>query len=254
MPRSSCWLRYAFASTLAFPVVAAAQGPPPLFSYATYFECDPAREARADALMRETFFPIFDRHVAAKRLTGYGWLAHNLGGHWRRSGFMVGSSRDAVLDAQSAILKEMQARSKEFAELTSICPRHEDYIWRRLASSQRTESTPRVRSPARVGVYYECNPARQSRVDTLVTQSFAPIWNRYIRPDGVSSWSWNGHVVGGNYRRLLLLNGASHKVILASIDSILADIGTQRAAEGTEFSEICHSHQDYLWDIQAPRP
>jgi hypothetical protein len=204
--------------------------------------------------MREAFFPIFDRHVAAKRVNGYGWLAHNLGGHWRRVGFMVGSSLDAVLDANSAILKDMQARGKAFAELSSICPRHEDYIWRRLVSSQRAEGTAPVRSPARVGVYYECNPARQSRADTLVTQAFAPIWNRYIKTDGMNSWSWQGHVVGGKYRRLLLLDGASHKAILASINSILGDIAKERGAEGTEFGEICHSHQDYLWDIQAPKP
>lgn len=253
MPRSVCWLRYVCASALAFPTLAVAQDSP-LFSYATYFECDPGREARADALMRESFFPIFDQNVAAKRLTGYGWMAHNLGGHWRRVGFMVAPSLDAVFDGQGAVLKDMRARGKAFAEFTSICPRHEDYIWRRLVSSRSGETTAPVRPTARVAVYYECNPARTSRADSLVTQAFAPIWSRYLTPDGMRAWSWHRHVMGGKYSRLLLLDGANHKAILAAIGSILGDIGQQKSSESTEFSEICQSHEDYLWDIQAMKP
>lgn len=148
MPRRSCWLSCACASALLVPDLAAAQEAPPAFSYATYFECTPGREARVDAVMRQTFFPIFDRHVAAKRLTGWGWLAHTFGGHWRRAGFMVAPSLDAALDGQAAVLKDMQAQSKAFAELSSICPRHEDYIWRRVISSERGEQTRRrVRWP-----------------------------------------------------------------------------------------------------------
>jgi hypothetical protein len=253
MPSSPCWLRYAFVSAIALPTLASAQDSPRPVSYATYFECDPSREARADALMRGVFAPIFDRQLAAKQLSGWGWLAHNLGGHWRRAGFMVGSSRDAILDAQSAILKEMRARSKAFTEFTSICPRHEDYIWRSVASSQPAEQTAPAHSTARYGIYYECDMARQSRADTL-TMQFAPILNRYVKGGGINSWGWLEHSIGGKYRRLLLLNGGSHKVILAASDSIVGDIMKQRPAEGREFNEICHSHQDYLWDIQISKP
>jgi hypothetical protein len=62
------------------------------------------------------------------------------------------------------------------------------------------------------------------------------------------------HVVGGKYRRLLIFDGGSHKEVLASADSILEAVGRQRSAEGTEFGEICRSHQDYLWDVQAAKP
>jgi hypothetical protein len=203
--------------------------------------------------MREAFAPIYDRHLAAKQLTGWGWLAHNLGGHWRRAGFMTASSRDAVLDAQSAILKEMRARSKAFAEFTSICPRHEDYIWHGVASSQRAEQTTPAPSTARYGIYYQCDMARQSRADTL-TMQFAPILNRYVKAGGLNSWVWLEHGLGGKYRRLLLLNGGNHKAVLAASDSIVGDIMKQRPAEGREFNEICHSHQDYLWDIQTSKP
>jgi hypothetical protein len=251
MPRSSSWLRCALVSAIATPALATAQDLPPLFSYATYFECEPSQEARADALMRENFFPIFTRQVAAKRLNGWGWLAHNLGGHWRRVGFMVASSRDAVLDAQAAVLKEMQARRQAFTELSTICPRHDDYIWARVASSPQADGAP-VRAAARSATYWQCDPAREPRVDSLTQQVFAPIYNRQLKPDGATSWSWHRHVVGGKYRRLLLFDGASHKAILTAIDSILAQGGRERPAESREFSQICYSHQDYLWDIRTP--
>jgi hypothetical protein len=102
-------------------------------------------------------------------------------------------------------------------------------------------------------VYFECSAARESRADTLVTEAFAPTWNRYVKPGALDSWGWHEHVSGGKYRRLLILNGANHKEILAAQDSILTQGARERPSEGREFSEICHSHQDYLWDIQTPR-
>lgn len=254
MSRSQRWLRYTFLSAIVLPPLATAQDYPQPFIYATYFECDPSREARADALMRTSFFPIFDRHLADKQLLAWGWLAHGLGGHWRRVGYMVGPSRDAVLDAQGSILKGMRARGKAFTEFTSICPTHEDYIWRRVASSQPVEQTAQARPAAGYSVYYECAMARESRADTLTMQAFAPILARYVKAGGVNSWAWFEHAVGGKYRRLLVLDGGSHKAILGSTDSVVADMMKQRPAEAREFFEICHSHQDYLWDIQTAKP
>jgi hypothetical protein len=253
MPRSCRWVRCVFASAI-LPTLATAQDYPQPFVYATYFECDPSREARADALMRTAFVPIFNQRLADKQLMAWGWLAHNLGGHWRRVGYMVGPSRDAVLDAQSTILKNMRARSKAFTEFTSICPTHEDYIWRRVAASQPVGQTAQARPPAGYSIYYECAMARQSRADTLMMQAFAPIWTRSLKTGGLSSWAWFEHAVGGKYRRLLVLDGTNHKAILASTDSVIADITKQRPAEGKEFNEICHSHQDYLWDVQISKP
>jgi hypothetical protein len=238
---------------LLVPALASAQEQPQIFSYATYFECDPARAARADALVRQTFGPMIDRHVDAKHLSAWGWLAHHTGGHWSRAGFMVAPTRDAVLDAQAAVLKDMTANTKAWAELSSICPRHEDYVWRQVASSPRRQDGQARRSAARAGTYFECAVAREGRADTLVTEAFAPIWNRQVKPNALNSWGWHEHVTGGKYRRLLLLNGGNQKEILTALDSILAQGARERPSESREFSEICYSHQDYLWDIQQPR-
>jgi hypothetical protein len=95
---------------------------------------------------------------------------------------------------------------------------------------------------------------RQGRADTLTMQVFAPIFARYVKSGGLNSWTWYQHATGGKYRRLLSMDGANHKAILASSDSIVAQIARERPAETKEFNEICHSHQDYLWDVQMARP
>jgi hypothetical protein len=251
----SAWLRCTIASALVLPTLAAAQQSSSPFVYATYFQCDPAREARADALVREALAPILDQRLADKGLTAWGWLAHNFGGPWRRVSYLVAPSRDALLDAQRGVAAEMQSRrAKAWTELTSICSSHDDYIWRGVAASQPSGEVEPSRPPAAYSIYYECATARQARADTLTMQVFAPIYARHIKPGGLNSWAWFEHSTGGKYRRLLLLNGASHKAILASSDSIIADIAKERPAEGREFSEICPSHQDYFWDVQTAKP
>lgn len=255
MPCSPGWTRYVLASALVLPTPILAQDSSLPYVYATYFECDPARESRADALMREAFTPLYDQRLADKQLTAWGWLAHSLGGNWRRVSYIVAPSRNAVLEAQSALVKDLGARrAKALAEFNGICPTHDDYIWHGIASSQAAQLTAQARPPAGYSIYYECAMAHQSRADTLVLQALAPIWNRYVKAGGLSSWTWYEHAIGGKYRRLLVLDGASHGTILASSDSVIAAIGKERPGEGKEFNEICHSHQDYLWDIQSAKP
>jgi len=255
MLRAPRWLGCTIASVLVLPALAAAQESSLPFVYATYFQCDPSREARADALVREALAPVFDQRLADKRLTAWGWLAHSLGGHWRRVSYLVAPSRDALLDAQSGIATEIRTRhAQAWTELNSICSTHDDYIWRGVASSQRAGEIAQARPAAGYSIYYECAMARQSHADTLVMQVFAPIYSRYVKAGGLHSWAWYEHATGGKYRRLLVFDGAGHKAILGSTDSIIADIAKGRAVEGREFNEICSSHQDYLWDIQTAKP
>ncbi|HEY7482311.1 MAG TPA: hypothetical protein VH680_17485 [Gemmatimonadales bacterium] len=255
MSCSPGWIRYLVASALVLPTQISAQDSSLPFVYATYFECDPARESRVDALTRDAFAPLFDQRLAAKQIMAWGWLAHNLGGNWRRVSYVVAPSRTAVLEAQSGLAKDFRARqSKALTEFNQICPTHDDYLWQAVATSQPAGQTAQARPPAAYSIYYECSNARESRADTLVMQAFAPIWTRYVKAGGLKSWTWQQHIVGGKYRRLLVLDGASHEGILASTDSVLAAVAKERPAEGREFSEICPSHQDYLWDIQVAKP
>lgn len=254
MSQQPGWIRITLALALIVPGPLAGQDAFPSV-YASYFECDPQRQARVDSLTRQTFAPLFDRWVADKKVMAWGWQSHNLGGPWSRLSYFVAPNRDAALEMQRGMLTELRTKhGKALAEFNSICPSHDDYIWNGIAASRPGQQVGQARTSAAYSIYYECAMGRESRADSLVRQRLAPIWSRQVKEGGLTSWSWLAHSIGGKYRRLLVLDGPSHRTILASADSILAEIGKERPAEGREFSEICPSHQDYLWDIQIARP
>lgn len=236
----------------AYP--ASAQDSQPV-SFAIYYHCDQSREARTDTIVQQVLAPIFDRHVSAGHVMAWGWLAHHAGGHWRRLAYYVASDRDVLLDTRDQIIEEVgRDHAAALQELTAICPTHDDYIWTSVASSQPASEVGQARPPAGFSTYYECDISREARADTLVTEVFAPIFNRHVSEGQLDSWSWLSHIVGGKWRRLGVFNASEHNTILNVRDQIIEEIGNKHPAAGREFGEICTAHQDYMWDIRIARP
>ena len=124
-----------FAALIAPSALQAQEEAPALVSISRYFECDMTREARADTLYMEVFGPVYDRYVSEGKLNGWGWLAHDIGGKWRRLFFADATDRGALLDTDEEIIAELLQEHREaFQELRSICSVHEDYIWKTLIS------------------------------------------------------------------------------------------------------------------------
>ncbi len=95
-----------------------------------YFECDMTREARADTLVMEVIGPVYDRYLSEGKLISWGWLAHYLGGKWRRLSFAYATDPGDLLDTNDEIIAELvQEHPEANREFLSICPVHEDYIW-----------------------------------------------------------------------------------------------------------------------------
>ena len=95
-----------------------------------YFYCDMSREARADEIISESYAPIFEEMVASGQLAGWGWLAHDTGGKWRRLLTMAAGDFATIFAARAALVEAIQNRIPEQGtELTSICSTHEDYLW-----------------------------------------------------------------------------------------------------------------------------
>ena len=120
-----------FAALIAPSALQAQEEAPPSLSISRYFECDMTREARADTLFMEVFGPVYDRYVSEGKLNGWGWLAHDIGGKWRRLFFADATDRGALLDTDDEIIAEIaQEHPEANQEFISICPVHEDYIWK----------------------------------------------------------------------------------------------------------------------------
>ena len=218
---------------LAFAVQAQNSAPSTAYVYVSYFQCDPAGEARADEIIARNFKPHYDAAVEGGNLVSWSWLAHFVGGEWRRAHVIAATNMDDLLDSSGALGEIIEETTPEAGRaFTEVCSRHIDYIW---------ESVPGVglgsgivggrRGGAGFSMYFTCDLSREERADELMSEVFAPAYNRQVESGGLVSWGWLKHNVGGPWRRLLTMTGAFR-----------------------EFSSICNSHEDYLWDIKLETP
>ena len=124
-----------FAALVAPSALQAQEEAPPTVGIARYWECDMTREARADTLVMEVFGPVYDRYLSEGKLISWGWLAHDLGGKWRRVTIAYATDRGDLLDTDEEIIAELwQEHPEANQEFLLICPVHEDYIWNTLIS------------------------------------------------------------------------------------------------------------------------
>lgn len=223
--------------------------------YAAYYECDPNQQARVDSLISSFWAPLVDRHIAAKHVTAWGWSGHHTGSTWSRVFYVVSPDVGNAVDAVEGLLADARkANAEALRETTAACPTHEDYIWQRVAGSQPSAELGRARPAAGLSIYYECNPAREQRADALVTSTFTPTFSALVQSGELNSWGWLQHIVGGKYRRLLLMDGRDAKTLLAVTGKLVTELRAKQAAAFGEFSDICSSHQDVIWNIMVAKP
>ena len=235
----------------SFGALAEEEKAPGKFTYATYFYCDVNGQERADEIVKATNAPVYDQMVKDGVISAWGWLAHHTGGKWRRVQYYQASSIDGLLDAQADMDKRFEAagsdaRDKEFGK---ICNAHEDYIWEVEAGS-----SGEGRGEAGFSVYYYCDVAKEERADEIWEKDFAPILDKYVADGKLTSWGWSSHSVGGTYRRLQTMTGANHKDLLAARGALIDEMYAEDSKAGEEFSAICGTHSDYMWDIQIEKP
>jgi len=219
---------------------------PTSFTYATYFYCDAAGQDRVDEIVMAETAPVFDQLVKDGVITAWGWLAHNTGGKWRRIQYYQAPTVAGLLDAQEEMDKRFSAMDnagdKEFGQ---ICRLHDDYIW-----EAESGSSGKTRGKAGFSVYYDCDESREERADEIVAKDFAPMFNRYVAEGKLTSWGWQSHWMGGEFRRLQTMTAGDHKSLLKARGEMIDEMYADGSKAGEEFTSICNSHVDYMWDIQ----
>ena len=105
--------------------------------FTVYFECNLNGEDRADELMRDVIGPIYDKHIREGGLSTWNWLAHNVGGDYRRILTMTAADHKTLMKTRAAIIDEFDNRRTERAlkEINDICYKHRDYMWDILIQS-----------------------------------------------------------------------------------------------------------------------
>jgi hypothetical protein len=220
---------------------------PDQYIYATYFYCDTARQEQADELIKKYSAPIYDAAVADGTIQAWGWMSHHTGGKWRRLQYHASDSIEGLLASQEKLGEQLDAAAGDGNDAFSeICNAHDDYIWKAIVGNALSVE----RGPAGLSVYEVCDSARETRADEIVKTVFAPVLNKAVADGKLTSWGWNEHILGGEYRRLQTMTGKDFASLLKARGEIIETIfGDGENAEANEYSSICNSHADYLWEI-----
>jgi len=235
-------------SCLLLAITGAAQAadePAESYVYGTYLVCDVTRQERADEIYMALDQPLYAAAVADGSITGYGLYAHHTGGKWRRLTFSTAPTIQALLNAQTKIGDQAEAKNKKLGdEFGKICNSHDDYIWRSVAGSAGTAAP----GSAAFSTYYVCD-SREVQADAIVTQVFAPVYDKMVADGKLTSWGYLEHIVGGRFRRLATMTAPDMNSLMAArgdINEALTDNPL-----GDTFTEICDSHDDYMWEVKA---
>lgn len=247
-----------FVCLLLAPLAVTAQEEdegPASYVYATYHYCSANGQGMADEVYEQSNKPIYEQMLADGKITAFGWLSHHTGGKWRRVSYYAAPSLDALLDASDAFGEAAEAGDPDGAlneKFGKACPSHDDYIW----ASDSVGTGAAERGPAGFSVYYICDENREARADEIVAEHFAPHYDKAVEEGGLTSWGWSEHWVGGKYRRLMTTTSADHKTGLNARNAMIESLYETEGMEeiGAEFTDICGSHSDYMWDIVHEMP
>lgn len=99
--------------------------------FSIYMDCDVNREERVDELMSETLGPVYDSYVADGKLATWTWLAHNVGGQYRRLLSLTASDHNTMMKTRAEIIAQLQTGrlQRAYNQMNEICPDHQDYMW-----------------------------------------------------------------------------------------------------------------------------
>jgi len=237
---------------LSFSVFSAEENKTEMYVYSTYFNCEASLEDAVDEQINKTYSTIYNNAIKNGNITHWGWMKHHTGGQWRRILYHTAPSVSALFSAQGQMNKEFEnVFANEEDAVVQGCKTHDDYVWQYVTGSNKSLAGV-ARGKASMSVYMECSFMGEERADEIVKKHFAPIYNAQVGKGKLTSWGWLSHVIGGKYRRLETITANNYEDLLKAKKSILDSIyykGPNKYAE--EFSKICTSHQDYLWDIET---
>jgi hypothetical protein len=101
-----------------------------------------------------------------------------------------------------------------------------------------------------MSTYYRCSSAKESQADAIFKESRAPLLEKQVKAGRLTGFGWNRHWLGGGWRRVEWVTGTSLEAMIDARNQYIADLESQQA-KNEEFSAICGSHDDYIWQVGA---
>jgi len=96
--------------------------------------------------------------------------------------------------------------------------------------------------------YFLCDPARGAPAAEIIGSSYKPPYDQAVEQEQIVSWSWLQHYIGGRWRRALVVVTTDMESALETSGALGEIISDTTPEAGRAFSEICHSHDDYMWE------
>ncbi len=247
------------ASLAALPAAGFAESheeAPRPFIYGTYMECATGTQSQSDAIVKNVMAPVFDKGVEDGTIASWGWMGHAVGGKWRRVMYMIAPTLEGVIEANNALNSTAaEGNPLEANRFQQICPAHDDYIWRWVAgSADDGGEIAEQRAEVGMSTYWVCDMTNEARADEIITQVAGPVWQKQIDAGMLASWGWLEHVIGGEYRRASTLTAKDLPSLLAARQAVIAELFDKHADQMKELTEICHTHQDYVWNVMMETP
>ena len=238
----------------ALPVAARAQDEdaPGPFIYGTYSVCDLGQQWKLDDIVAANHSKVWDKALEDGNITAWGYMGHHTGGPWRRVTYYAADSLDQLMAATDSIFDALGAAAPQAAnEYSSICNTHSDYVWEHVAGSDPDADQ---RGSSAFSVYYICDESKEARADELMTGPLSAAYKKQVEAGNLVSWGWFQHWIGGKYRRLATISAADAASLVKARDAIIGELLENQSEAMDEFTSICHSHQDYIWDIIMSKP
>lgn len=233
-------------AVLAALVAAGAQAQDSQTIVAQYYRCDQAREDMADRIVRGAFADVYNAKMEAGGITGWGWSQHIAGGAWRRILFHTAPTRDQAFEAWGELNDEVDPVAAN--RLLEICPSHDDYIWTGAGQS----ATPPTPGGGSVSTYLACNMRRETEADDIVSSVLGPVADAHQAAGDITGWTWASHDIGGRFRRILVIRGTDPQAAMNGRDAVFETLRADHEEALDEFSAICGSHVDYVWNSLLP--
>ena len=101
--------------------------------------------------------------------------------------------------------------------------------------------------PAVYASYFQCDPTRLARIDSLMTTFWGPIQDRYVTSGKVTAWGWLGHHTGADWDRVFYSVSPDINDAVDTNDQSLSDAIKENAQLVRETFEGCPRHEDYIW-------
>lgn len=253
--RSLVALAVALLLAASLPEATSAQDDPAPVVYASYFQCEPGSMARASEIILDSWGPIAQAHIDSGDIMAWGSLTHHTGGEWSRAVYHVAADAATMLETLDEMGAEWnEADPEAVEEFWDACDEHEDYVWTRVAGSQAPTDLATERPAYGMSVYWTCDEASEPVADLIAEHVWAEYWDAQVAAGLIDSWGWLAHYMGDKYRRLLVVDGASHTDLLQARTNVIQAMGESSAALATQFNNVCNGHVDYLWNIEAAAP